>query len=166
MRCSPEDRFWGKVAVLGPDDCWLRSGADPERHANFWLDGKNILAHRYSYELANGPIPDGVKVDHRCHSPSCVNPRHLRAATHKQNQEHRIGARVDSASGVRGVSWHESKQKWRATARHNGKRYSFGLHASIKDAEAAARAGRNSLFTFNDHDKVPSREAHPGSLDG
>ena len=47
--------------------------------------GHNVLAHRAFFEQANGPIPDGLVLDHVCRVRSCVNPAHLRAVTQREN---------------------------------------------------------------------------------
>jgi len=62
-------------------------------YGELWKDGKRGLAHRISYELANGEIPKGYVVMHSCDNPPCVNPSHLHAAPQKDNLEdmHRKG---------------------------------------------------------------------------
>jgi hypothetical protein len=47
--------------------------------------GKNISAHRLVWEATNGPITQGLSLDHLCRNPACVNPHHLEPVTHKEN---------------------------------------------------------------------------------
>lgn len=46
---------------------------------------KNYAAHRLAWVIANGPIPDGMSVLHKCDTPSCCNPHHLRLGSNQEN---------------------------------------------------------------------------------
>jgi len=95
-----------------------------------------------SYDLANGPIPDGAEIDHMCHVRNCVNPAHLRTATHKQNQEHLLPQR-NNTSGFRGVHWDKRTAKWRVVVGHNNASYDGGQYSELEVAAEVARESRD-----------------------
>lgn len=150
---SIHDRFLAKITKS--DTCWLWTAAkDDDGYGFFKIADVQYRAHRVAYALYVGAIPDGLEVDHRCHTTSCVNPGHLRLATGKQNRENLRGARTNSASGVRGVSWHKAAKRWQAQVKHNGKAIHLGYFDRVADAAEAARQKRLELFTHNEIDMV------------
>lgn len=146
---SAEGRYWPKVAVRGDDECWLWVGStDAAGYGHFRQPGRNasapnVRAHRFGFELANGPIPEGAKVDHQCFEKSCQNPAHLRLATHSQNMQNRPGARSDSSTGVRGVQFHQGRY-W-TTVTKDGIRHVESF-ADMESASSHARHERARLF--------------------
>jgi len=93
-----EDRFWAKVSKANGDACWLWTGGK-YRHPRTREETygcisvgsrsdeskKMVAAHKVAWELANGPIPSGMKVCHRCDVPACVRPDHLFLGTQRDN---------------------------------------------------------------------------------
>lgn len=76
--------------------CWLWTGSaggrTPSHRYGLLLlteDGMTTTkqAHRVAYELAYGPIPDGMQIDHLCKTTLCVNPAHLEVVTPKENSD-------------------------------------------------------------------------------
>ena len=78
------DRFWDHVGRGAEDACWEWLGASTGRggYGRTWTGAR---AHRVAYELAVGPIPDGLAVCHTCDNPPCCNPAHLRVGTQAEN---------------------------------------------------------------------------------
>lgn len=82
-------RFWPKVDKRGPGECWVWNACrDRHGYGMFGVGGRaggNARAHRVSYELSVGPIPDGLVIDHLCRNRACVNPQHLEPVTMRTN---------------------------------------------------------------------------------
>jgi hypothetical protein len=101
-RWSPltmQERFWSKVDVKGPDECWEWTGSRPHGYGKMWSGEysdnghpRAVSAHRVSYVIHVGAIPDGFVIDHLCRNPGCVNPAHLEAVTHRENTLRGVGA--------------------------------------------------------------------------
>lgn len=153
-RVPAEERFWQKVdhRVGG---CWLwTSATDTWGYGMIAIDGRNVSAHRFAYELMVGPILKGWTIDHRHTCPkNCVNPAHLRLATRKHQNENHGGAQANSKSGVRGVYWREDRQRYVAEVRHNRRCITVGYFKTLEEANRAVVAKCNELFTHNDFDR-------------
>jgi len=96
-------RFWSKVDIAGPDDCWPWKAHGLRGYGQFSIShSKMVQAHRFAWESRHGEIPSGLYCCHHCDNPPCCNPRHLFLGTAKDNKLDCIAKRRDS----RGMKHH------------------------------------------------------------
>lgn len=80
------DRFWDKVSPEPNSGCWLWTGARVwNEYGVIRADRKATYAHRFAYEKTVAAVPDGLQLDHKCRTRSCVNPQHLEPVTQREN---------------------------------------------------------------------------------
>lgn len=99
-----KERFLEKVRKpRNPKDCWWWTGGRNKKGYGRITIGPNwhpVMAHRVSYEIYNGEIPDGLRVRHTCDNTSCVNPAHLETGTNADNSRDMV-SRGRSAAGTK-----------------------------------------------------------------
>ena len=98
-----EDRFWGKVLI--GDDCWdWTASRSRTGYGRFGLGNLVMLANRASWFFANGPIPPGMHVLHRCDNPGYVRPGHLFLGTQAENMADMKAKGRAKNNGCSGIS--------------------------------------------------------------
>ena len=86
-RKTLEERFNEKWHLDPETGCWIWHAAKSGGYGRIKSPGGQdaLHAHRVSYELHRGDIPDGLVIDHLCRNTACVNPSHLEPVTNKEN---------------------------------------------------------------------------------
>lgn len=111
-------------------DCWLWLAATRRKYGLMWVEGKTWSAHRVSYELHVGPIPEGLTLDHLCRNTTCVNPAHLEPVT---NAENNLRSSRHPGNGChRGHEWSEDNTHY-----YRGKRVCRACRNARKRGEHA-----------------------------
>lgn len=111
---SPEERLWESVEKT--DGCWIWHGyTSPAGYGQIGIGNKLEFTHRLSWEIANGPIPDGMVICHHCDNPACVRPDHLFLGTlADNNHDMKLKGRIRNA-GTLGLNYGEANGNSRLT---------------------------------------------------
>ena len=155
-------RFEAKIQK-SPDGCWnWIASLDKGGYGQFMLAAHRLRrAHRLSYEVNIGPIPDGLFLDHVCRNRACVNPAHLRPVTPRvnalQNSASLCAERAARNSCLKGHRYDEVNTYWyrgyracRACSREGARRRAAPANVANKDKVACvhghAYSERNTLY--------------------
>lgn len=141
----PYTRLLSNYRVNSSTECWEWKGLKGSSgYGHFKVFGKFVGCHRYSYELHNGYIPEGMEVIHSCDNRICINPDHLSVGTHSQNMKeakdrNRIRKGQNHPSfGREGRKGEKSSQSIRVFVK--GK-----IYESINEAEKQLNIGHGSV---------------------
>lgn len=114
MEAHKIERFWSKVEKT--DSCWMWNGYRNNAGYGVFYDSKhpkkkNQPAHRVSYLLTKGEIPEGLVLDHLCRVPPCVNPDHLEPVTIAENIYRGIGPASKNRARTHCKNGHEFNEE-------------------------------------------------------
>lgn len=142
-----------KECTVWNGDCLEWTRPTHRGYARSYHVDKLVYVHRYVFERHNGAIPEELHVDHVCGNRRCLNIRHLRLVTSKQNSENRPAESTKNRSGYRGVFWNESRNAWEARVKHFGEDHYLGFYDTPEEANEIVIDARNRLYTHNDRDR-------------
>jgi len=144
------ERFEEKVLAENDNGCTIYTGAKYHGgHGAFYMDGKQVHAHRVAYELYVGEIPKDMCVCHKCDVPSCVNPDHLFLGTQADNMQDKLNkGRQLKGSDIKSSKLDESlvssiKRRLREGARQIDLVRELGVSKQIISSIAVNRTWRH-----------------------
>ena len=130
--------FWKTGKRFGQEAGWLNRWG----YREVCVEGRYYGVHRIVWEMHHGPIPDGMKVDHKSKEKRDNRIENLRLATRQENNRN-VGVRRDNRLGMKGIGWHKASQRYRARITVDGKTRELGFFRTVEEARKAyARAAR------------------------
>ena len=150
------DRFWPKVDKRGPDECWPWKGADVGNGYGVMGSGGHtgtILAHRVSWKIHFGEIPEGLCVCHKCDNRACCNPAHFFLGTYADN----LKDMRDKGRGTHGEVHPNSKM---TQARVDFVRSEYAKGTISMDQLAKANGVSQTLISHIIHNKIWKQKQH------
>lgn len=87
---SFRERFWSKVDKNADNGCWEWTGCIRNGYGRISINDKMYQAHRVSWEIVNGEIPEGLFICHHCDNRKCIKPSHLFLGTNSDNMQDMI----------------------------------------------------------------------------
>ena len=107
------------------------------------INGQEFYAHRLIWEGFNGPIPEGLEIDHVDRNRDNNNLANLRLVTPSENKLNR-GISKNSTTKVKGVYWSKQKQKWSAEITRDSKKKFLGYYACFFVAVKARKTAESN----------------------
>lgn len=137
-----EVRFWNKVAITANSDkCWIwKHATDKRNYGSFRINNRTHTATRVAYLLHNKELPE-LMICHKCDNPLCCNPRHLFAATQKEN----IRDMIDKGRHSHGDS-HRALMKPKRGSQHGMAKLTEEQVAEIKKLYATKPSRRTGIL--------------------
>jgi hypothetical protein len=136
---QPPTRDLSAPRAVNKAECieWQRC-RDRDGYGAKWADGRRVFAHRWAFEQANGPLDDGMTIDHLCGNRACVNPTHMEAVSSRENKRRS----AIKATCKRGHPWSVENTLWERDGR---RRCKACRAAGIARRDERAREQRRGL---------------------